>query len=593
MMGGIPGSQYKDVVLFLATAGVVVPIFRRWRISPILGFLGAGVALGPFGLGALAPWSPWLRYLTVDRPDEIAQLAEFGVVFLLFTIGLELSWERLRTLRRLVFGLGGLQVAVCASAIAGVALLLKLSPVAAATVGTALSLSSTAIVMPLLGEQKRQYSQTGRAAFSILLLQDLAVAPILVTIAILGGERSEVFSPRQLLAFAPAMLGLLGLIVLGRLVLRPMMKSVARAKSQELFVAACLLVVIGAGLIAAVSGLSMALGAFIAGLLLAETEFRHEVEATVEPFKGLLLGLFFVSVGISLNLSLVIAEPAVIVGSTLALMLLNGTIIFVLGRLFRLKSVVALETALLLAASGEFAFVILNSAMGADILARDVGQSLLVSSTLSMFCIPLLASVGAEMRRRLSMRAGEALPQPELNRETPRVLVVGYGRVGKLVADMLTRHTIPRLAIERETAVVEEAVREGRAVFFGDASRPDLLRRVGLDSALAVVVTMDSPEGAEAVVTTAREARPNLTVVVRARDARQAKRLYTLGATDAVPETIEASLQLSEALLVEIGVPMGLVIASIHERRDEFRRELNDPDALGGRARRALKAQPR
>jgi len=593
MTSGIPGSQYKDVVLFLATAGVVVPIFRRWRISPILGFLGAGVALGPFGLGALAPWSPWLRYLTVDRPDEIAQLAEFGVVFLLFTIGLELSWERLRTLRRLVFGLGGLQVAVCASAIAGVALLLKLSPVAAATVGTALSLSSTAIVMPLLGEQKRQYSQTGRAAFSILLLQDLAVAPILVTIAILGGERSEVFSPRQLLAFAPAMLGLLGLIVLGRLVLRPMMKSVARAKSQELFVAACLLVVIGAGLIAAVSGLSMALGAFIAGLLLAETEFRHEVEATVEPFKGLLLGLFFVSVGISLNLSLVVAEPAVIVGSTLALMLLNGTIIFVLGRLFRLKSVVALETALLLAASGEFAFVILNSAMGADILARDVGQTLLVSSTLSMFCIPLLASVGAEIRRRLSMRAGEALPQPELNGETPRVLVVGYGRVGKLVADMLTRHKIPWLAIERETAVVEAAVREGRAVFFGDASRPDLLRRVGLDSALAVVVTMDSPEGAEAVVTTAREARPNLTVVVRARDARQAKRLYTLGATDAVPETIEASLQLSEALLVEIGVPMGLVIASIHERRDEFRRELNDPDALGGRARRALKAQPR
>ena len=593
MTSGIPGSQYKDVVLFLATAGVVVPIFRRWRISPILGFLGAGVALGPFGLGALAPWSPWLRYLTVDRPDEIAQLAEFGVVFLLFTIGLELSWERLRTLRRLVFGLGGLQVAVCASAIAGVALLLKLSPVAAATVGTALSLSSTAIVMPLLGEQKRQYSQTGRAAFSILLLQDLAVAPILVTIAILGGEHSEVFSPRQLLAFAPAMLGLLGLIVLGRLVLRPMMKSVARAKSQELFVAACLLVVIGAGLIAAVSGLSMALGAFIAGLLLAETEFRHEVEATVEPFKGLLLGLFFVSVGISLNLSLVIAEPAVIVGSTLALMLLNGTIIFVLGRLFRLKSVVALETALLLAASGEFAFVILNSAMGADILARDVGQTLLVSSTLSMFCIPLLASVGAEIRRRLSMRAGEALPQPELNGETPRVLVVGYGRVGKLVADMLTRHKIPWLAIERETAVVEAAVREGRAVFFGDASRPDLLRRVGLDSALAVVVTMDSPEGAEAVVTTAREARPNLTVVVRARDARQAKRLYTLGATDAVPETIEASLQLSEALLVEIGVPMGLVIASIHERRDEFRRELNDPDALGGRARRALKAQPR
>lgn len=588
MAGGAPSGEYKDLVLFLATAGVVVPIFRRWRISPILGFLMAGVVLGPFGLSALQPTFPWLHYFTVDRPEQIAQLAEFGVVFLLFTIGLELSWERLRTLRRLVFGLGLLQVVVCASGIAGLALLLGLGPVAAATVGTALALSSTAIVMPLLSEQKRQYSHTGRAAFSILLLQDLAVAPILVTIAVLAGNHSARFSPRLLLAFAPAALGLLALVVLGRLVLRPMMKSVARAKSQELFVAACLLVVIGAGLIAAVSGLSMALGAFVAGLLLAETEYRHEVEATVEPFKGLLLGLFFVSVGISLDLSLVIAEPATIFGSMLSLMLLNGTVIFVLGRLFRLKGIVALETALLLAAGGEFAFVILNSAMGAGILAKAIGQTLLVSSTLSMFCIPLLASLGAELRRRLSLSTGEELPGPSPDAE-PRVLVVGYGRVGKLVADMLTRHKIRWAAVEREPALVEAALRDGRNVFYGDASRPELLRRFGLDTALAVVVTMDSPEGAEAVVTTAREARQNLTIVVRARDARQAKRLYGLGATDAVPETIEASLQLSEALLVEIGVPMGLVIASIHERRDEFRRELNNPDALGGRTRRVRK----
>jgi len=589
MAGVPPGGEYKDLVLFLATAGVVVPIFRRWRVSPILGFLGAGVALGPFGLSALEQSFPWLHYFTVDRPEQIAQLAEFGVVFLLFTIGLELSWERLRTLRRLVFGLGGLQVVVCAASIAGVGFLLGLSPVAATTVGTALSLSSTAIVMPLLGEQKRQYSNTGRAAFSILLLQDLAVAPILVTIAILGDNNGESFSPRLLLAFAPAALGLLGLVALGRLVLRPMMKSVARAKSHELFVAACLLVVLGSGLIAAVSGLSMALGAFVAGLLLAETEYRHEIEATVEPFKGLLLGLFFVSVGISLDLSVVIAEPATILGSMLGLMLLNGIVIFALGRLFGLKGIVALETALLLAAGGEFAFVILNSAMGAGILAKAVGQALLVSSTLSMFCIPLLATLGSKLRSRVSLRVAEALPESLPDAEEPRVLVVGYGRVGRLVADMLTRHRVSWIAIEREPALVEAARREGRNVFFGDASRPDLLRRLGLDAALAVVVTMDSPEGAEAVVTTAREARRNLTIVVRARDARQAKRLYGLGATDAVPETFEASLQLSEALLVEIGVPMGLVIASIHERRDEFRRELNNPDALGGRTRRVRK----
>lgn len=584
-MGGSSGGEYKDLVLFLATAGVVVPIFRQWRISPILGFLGAGVVLGPFGLSALQQKFPWLHYVTIERPEQIAQLAEFGVVFLLFTIGLELSWERLQTMRRLVFGLGGLQVIVCASAIAGACVVLGQNPVAAAAIGTALALSSTAIVMPLLTEQKRQYSHTGRAAFSILLLQDLAVAPILVTIAFLGGNHSEGFSPRLLLAFAPAVLGLLGLVVLGRLVLRPMMRSVAKAKSQELFMAASLLVVIGAGLIAAVSGLSMALGAFVAGLLLAETEYRQEVEATVEPFKGLLLGLFFVSVGISLDWSLVVAEPVTIVGSMLSVMVLNGTIIFVLCRLFRLKGIVALETSLLLAAGGEFAFVILNSAMGVGVLSKQVGQTLLVASTLSMFCIPMLAFTGATIRRRASRAAGETLAAPTLHIE-PKVLIVGYGRVGKLVADMLTRHKVSWAAVEREPALVEAALREDRKVFFGDASRPELLRRLGLDTASAIVVTMDSPEGAEAVVATAREARQNLIIVVRARDARQAKRLYDLGATDAVPETIEASLQLSEALLVEIGVPMGLVIASIHERREEFRRELNNPNALGGRTRR-------
>jgi CPA2 family monovalent cation:H+ antiporter-2 len=579
------GGGYQDLVLFLATAGVVVPIFRRWKISPILGFLGAGVILGPFGLGALQRTFSWLHYFTIEKPAQIAQLAEFGVVFLLFAIGLELSWERLRTMRRFVFGLGVLQVAVCASVIAGACLLLGQSPVAAATIGSALALSSTAIVMPLLAEQKRQYSSTGRAAFSILLLQDLAVAPTLVTIAVLGNRNSESFSPEFLLAFAPAVLGLLGLVVLGRLVLRPMMRSVARAKSRELFVAASLLVVIGSGLVAAFAGLSMALGAFIAGLLLAETEYRQEVEATVEPFKGLLLGLFFVSVGTSLDLSLFAAKPILIVGLVLGLMALNGTVIFVLARLFGLRNAVALETALLLAAGGEFAFVILSSAAGAGILEQRVGQTILVASTLSMFCIPMLAAAGAAIGRGASRKIRQTFPEPEPGGQ-PKVLVVGYGRVGKLVAEMLTRHAIPWLAVEREPALIEAARRAGHDVFFGDASRPELLRRSGLETALAVVVTMDSPEGAEAVVATAREIRQDLTLVARARDAREAIRLYELGATDAVPETIEASLQLSEAVLVEIGVPMGLVIASIHQRRDEFRAELNNPDALGGRTKR-------
>lgn len=588
MEGHVSPGEYKDVILFLATAGVIVPLFRRWRISPILGFLGAGVVLGPFGLGALSDAFPWVGYFTIDNPDEVAQLAEFGVVFLLFMIGLELSWERLRLMRRFVFGMGALQVGLCIAAIAAVAITFGVDPVAAAAIGAALALSSTAVVMPILTEQKRQHSTAGRATFSVLLFQDLAVAPILITLAILGRDGGDqAFSPRMLLAFAPAVLGILGLVAFGRLLLRPMLKSVARAKSEELFMAACLLVVIGAGLVSALTGLSMALGAFIAGLLLAETEYRHEVEVTIEPFKGLLLGLFFLSVGIGLDLSILAAKPLLVLGMAIGLIALNASVVFGLARLFGLRSPPAIEAGLLLAGGGEFAFVILAAAMGDGIVDRTIGQTVLVSSTLSMMCIPLLAALGLKLGGRKAR--GEDLspePAPVADGEKPRVLVVGYGRVGRLVGEMLTRHDIPWVAAERDPRLVEAARRAGESIFFGDASRPEFLKRCGLETAPSLVVTMDAPEGVEVIVATARQMRPDLTIVARARDARHAQRLYELGATDAVPETVEASLQLSEAVLVEIGVPMGLIIASIHERRDEFRKSLNRPEALGGRARR-------
>jgi len=586
-----PGS-YKDLVLFLATAGVVVPLFRRWKISPILGFLGAGVVLGPFGLGSLSDTLPWVSYITVDNPQEIAQLAEFGVVFLLFTIGLELSWERLRLLRRYVFGLGALQVAVSLTVIAGAAMALGQPVAAAAAIGASAALSSTAIVMQILTEQKRQHSLAGRVAFSVLLFQDLAVAPILVTLAVVGSQGDEAISPRMLLAFGPAAVGVLLLLAIGRLLLRPMLRSVARAKSEELFMAACLLVVIGAGLVSALSGLSMAIGAFIAGLLLAETEFRHEVEVTIEPFKGLLLGLFFLSVGIGLDLSILFAQPLQVLGIAVGLTALNATVIYLLARGFNVASPSALEAALLLAGGGEFAFVILSSAMAEGIVPRALGQTVLVAATLSMMSIPVLAGLGLRLGgRRVTPSELPAEPAPAPG-ETPvsRVLVVGYGRVGRLVGEMLSRHEIAWVAAERDPKLVEAARRAGQAVYFGDAARQEFLQRCGLGEASALVVTMDSAEGVEAIVALAHQLRPDLTIVARARDARQAQRLYELGATDAVPETVEASLQLSEAVLVEIGVPMGLVIASIHERRDEFRTALNRPESLGGRTRRFRRA---
>jgi CPA2 family monovalent cation:H+ antiporter-2 len=589
MAAEVPASGYKDLVLFLATAGVVVPLFKRFKISPILGFLGAGVALGPFGLGALTDRAPWLAALTVSRPEDIAPLAEFGVVFLLFMIGLELSWERLRLMRRLVFGLGPLQLVVSAGVLAGMAGLMHASLPAALTVGAAMALSSTAVIVPVLSERRRLHAETGRATFAVLLFQDLAVAPIMVTLAVVGRAERHGFSPRLLLAFLPAAIAILILVLAGRLLLRPMLKSVARARNEEMFMAACLLVVIGAGLISAVAGLSMAIGAFIAGLLLAETEYRHQVEVTIEPFKGLLLGLFFVSVGAGLDLSRLAAHPVLIGGLALGLIALKAAVTYGAGLVMGLKRAAAAESALVLAAGGEFAFVILNAAIAARLVPVHMGESVMLAATLSMFAIPALGAAGA--RIAAAVAPSPATEPPPLEQDLPsRVLVIGYGRVGRLVGEMLTEHRIDWVGVDRNAHDAEAARRAGKAVFFGDASRLELLRRLGLDTARALVVTMDAPEAAEAVVAAARQSRPDLTIVARARDARQAQRLYDLGATDAVPETIEASLQLSEAVLVDIGVPMGLVIASVHQRRDDYRKLLNKPDTPGARVRRARDA---
>jgi CPA2 family monovalent cation:H+ antiporter-2 len=592
----VSAENYKDLVLFLATAGIVAPIFKRLKINSILGYLLAGVILGPFGLGRFIQAAPWLDYVTVDNPDEIAQLAEFGVVFLLFMIGLELSWERLRLMRKLVFGLGAAQVIGCTLVLAAGAMLAGQPPAAALAIGAALALSSTAIAVPVLAEGRRLHSEGGRATFSVLLFQDLAVAPILITLAIVGRGHGE-FKLTDLLSLAPAAVGL-GLIVLvGRVALRPMLRSVAKAKSEEMFMAACLLVIIGAGLVSQISGLSMALGAFVAGILLAETEYRHEVEVKIEPFKGLLLSLFFVSLGIRLDLSLLVVKPAVILGTVAGLLLVKAAVVFGIGLLMGLGRKAATEAALILAAGGEFAFVLLDNAMGARVVSPAVGQAVLVSATLTMFLIPGLAALGQRLYRNGAPPPVSEAPTGEPDRLGPeptgQVLVIGYGRVGKLVSDMLGRHDLPWIAVERDARLVEQGRREGRRVYYGDASRVELLERCGLATARAVVVTMDAPEAAEAVVAAARGARPDLAIVARARDARHAARLYELGATDAVPETIEASLQLSEAVLVDIGVPMGLVIASIHERRDEYRKKLNRPDALGGKRRRLRDASLR
>ena len=564
-------SFYKEALLFLTTAGVVAPLFFRLKVSPVLGYLLAGVALGPFGLGRLVERARWLDALAITNVEAIDRIAAFGVVVLLFTMGLELSFERLRRMRRLVFGLGLAQVVVTALILSAAAAAFGLAPAAALMIGAALSMSSTAIVIPVLIESKRLGGSVGRATFAVLLFQDLAVAPLLAMASAFAGGAEHGIGWALAEILVPAALALAALILFGRVALRPLFHSVAETKSPEFFMAACLLVVLGAGLAAAASRLSMALGAFVAGLLLAETEYRREIEVTIEPFKGLLLGLYFVSIGAEINLPLIFARPALVFGLAAALITLKSLTLWALARGFRLPARVGVEMAMLLGPGGEFGFVMIGAALAGRLIDRPLATTLISAVAISMFLIPALARLGARFGSSSRTRAEGAPSEPPPESEEPRVIIAGYGRVGALIGDMLDVHRIPYIAVDSDARLAARARAAGKPVYYGDASRADYLRRCGLETARAVVVTMDAPLANEAVVETTRRLRRDITLVARARDANHAHTLYELGATDAVPETIEASLQLSEAVLVDIGVPMGLVIASIHEKRDEYR----------------------
>ena len=582
---GIPDGA-REMLLFLGTAGIAVPLFGRLRVSPVLGFLIAGIALGPYGLGALARAMPALEVLSITETGRLDGIAELGVVFLLFMVGLELSFERLSRLRRLVFGFGALQLAGSASLIAVPAALLGLTPAAAIVLGLALALSSTAVTVPVLAERKHLNSSAGRTVFSVLLFQDLAVAPLLFTVSALSTPREGGLGLEVLVTLGPAVLALGLIVLLGRLVLRPLFHVVAATRSTESFMAACLLVVIGTGAVAVAGGLSMSLGAFLAGLLLAETEFRREIEVTIEPFKGLLLGVFFVSIGVALDLSAILASPELILALCLGVILVKALLVYGLARAFRLPRGVSGEVALLLGPSGEFAFVLVGQAASAHLLPGPVAHLTVVAVTLAMMAIPFLARLGERLGRRPGALPVPAEPPPDDGEA--RVIIVGYGRVGRLVGEMLSRHGLDFIAIDGDPRLVRRERDAGTPVFYGDATRHEFLEKCGLGVARGLVVTLNDPRVAEEVVAAARAERADLTIVARARDAEQARRLYDLGATDAVPETIEASLQLSEAALLDMGVAAGYVIASIHEKRDEFRKLLNEK-RVDGRERRAIR----
>ena len=573
-------SHYKEFLIILAVAGLVVPLFLRIGINAVLAFLMVGILLSPDVLGQVVIRIPALSALVIGHSENVEQLAELGVVFLLFLIGLELSFERLNTMRRLVFGLGGLQVVVTLIVVATVMTALGFDITTALVGGAALSLSSTAIVVQLLSDSKRLGSQTGRATFAILLMQDIAVIPLLLLVTLLSRKADGSVITSIAMALGQGALAIGIIVVVGRYALRPLLRFVAATNSADLFMAATLLIAVGAGVAATLAGLSMALGAFIAGLLLAETEYRRAIEAIIEPFKGLLLGAFFLLVGLGIDLDGLAAAPFRIIAAVAALIALKSIIIYGLARAFRINRGSAIESALLLGPCGEFAFVILGSAVSLGLLDRAVNGEALLIVTITMILIPLFARLGAMLnngyKRRTASELVDEVALPD-DRQS-RVIIAGFGRVGKLIGSMLDEHKIPYLAIDSDAALVARERKSGLPVYFGDASNAIFLQRCGLAEARAIAITMDNQVRVDDVTRTARAMRADLKIIARARDERHAIRLYAAGVTEAVPETIESSLQLGEALLVETGVPMGLAIASIHERRDGFRKLLGRPN---------------
>ena len=595
MISTINMAAYNDALVVLGTAGILVPILSRLGFSPVLGYLAAGALLGPLGLGSLSQSFPLLSWFTIGDYGDVAGIAELGVVFLLFLIGLELSLPRLLTMRRLVFGVGGLQVLVTTALLAAAAAYSGKTLPEAIILGASLSLSSTAIVLELLSKQERMKTTAGRASFAVLLAQDLAVVPILIFIGLLAAGPQGAVLGSLAKAFMQAVVALAVIVLFGRFLLRPLFRLVASTRSSDLFIATALFVIIAAGVVASQAGLSMELGGFVAGLLLAETEYRKAVEATIEPVKALLIGIFFFTVGMAIDIRALLREPLLLAGAVAGLIAVKSLLIVGLARLFRLSWPVAVEMGLLLGAGGEFAFVGLVLAAGSNLIDHSTASFALTVTAVTMALIPLLSHFARRFASRL--RAAGAAPSELMMRPTGRqrhAIVVGYGRVGKVVCALLKEHGIPYIAADSDASMVTRDRRDGHDVYYGDAADQKFLEICGLADAAGVIITIHTHHLIDDIVEHARALRPDVLIVSRARDADHARHLYRLGATDAVPEAIEASLQLSEAALVGLGLPMGPVIASIHEKRDEIRHALQQAArAAGLEETRSVRAKTR
>ncbi len=564
----------KDAAVFLVAAGVIVPALKTLRISAVLGFLLAGLALGPFLLGRFVEDFPFLEWVTISDPDAAAPFAELGVLFLLFLLGLELSFKRLWALRKAVFGAGGLQAAASAAAVGIACFFIGLQAPVALVIGLALALSSTAIVMQILAEERRVATPTGRSALAVLLMQDILVAPILILVGFLARDADGGIGAALLEALIQGTIAIIVIVLAGRFLLSPAFRLVARVGGRDLMMAIILATVVGASLLTAEAGLSLALGAFLAGLLLGETEFKHQAEVDLEPFKGLLLGVFFTTVGLSLDLGAVWDNALFVLGGLAALLVIKFVVVYLAVRLFAGGNAVALESAFLLAPAGEFAFVILASAIAGDVVDPATATIVTAIAGLSMLLTPGFAAVGRRVGASLEARAaakGAAAPDT-LDNATDlegHAVIAGMGRVGRAIARVLDTEGVEVLALDRNAERVKTVRKEGWRVYFGDASHPDILAKAGAEHAALFVVTADDPDKACAMVSAIRTLRDDVTILARARDVEHGKQLREAGATHVTPEAIEAALQMAGRALEDFGVPIDAVRDRLAQERDE------------------------
>jgi monovalent cation:proton antiporter-2 (CPA2) family protein len=528
-------SFLTEALLFLLAALVVVSISRRLGLSSVLGYLAAGLIIGPNGFGLIG-----------GNADNVLHFAEIGVVFLLFLIGLELQPRRLWLMRRAVFGLGSAQIIVTTLLLSPVLVwAFSLSLLQAGLVAAALALSSTAFVLQLLGEQKKLNAPHGRAAFGVLLMQDVAVIPLIAALSLMTPDEHASGGPEPLIIIA-----VLGGLIAARFLLRPLLRFVASTGLHELFVAAGLAIVVGAATSMQAAGLSMGLGAFIAGMMVADSEYRHQLETDITPFKGLLLGLLFIAVGMSVNLGLLIQSPITIIASVIGLVVLKTAVLWPLARWHGTSKEEALRTAVVLSQGGEFAFVLLTAAAAAAIVQIEIVEAAILVVTLSMVTTPFLVSaVERLLQDKIDDQAFDDIDEPE----NP-VVIVGFGRFGQIVARVLTMRGIRFTALEVNPGQVELARRFGNKIYYGDATRFDLLATAHVAAAKALVIAVDDIEASVKIAEHVRATCPRVSILARARDRRHEIRLRKIGVHFVIRETLMSSLALTEGLLQHLNI---------------------------------------